>query len=176
MRAIPLSARHPSNMLTNDQVLGKGRYRIISSYTNDECGGLYEAYDTVSNTNVVLRESGGSTRVMTATQLDEMKNAFAAEAKALKDIRHESLLSVQDYFSEIDRHYLVMESVDGSDFTRFLAADEERPALSDLLSWTDQLLDALNYLHTQAKPIIHREIRPASVRLPSGLDRKRTRP
>ncbi|HYJ90069.1 MAG TPA: protein kinase [Pyrinomonadaceae bacterium] len=156
-------------MLTNDQVLGKGRYRIISSYTNDECGGLYEAYDTVSNTNVVLRESGGSTRVMTATQLDELKNAFAGEAKALKEIRHESLLSVQDYFSEIDRHYLVMEPVDGSDFTRFLKPDEAQPALSDVLSWTEQLLDALQYLHTLAKPIFHRDIRPASVRLTSNF-------
>ena len=87
-------------MLTNDQVLGKGRYRIISSYSQDESGGLYEAYDTVSNANVVLRESGGTGKVMTATQLDELNTAFAGEAKALSEIRHESLLSVQDYFSE----------------------------------------------------------------------------
>ena len=54
---------------------------------------------------------------MTATQLDELKDVFAGEAKALADVRHESLLSVQAYFSEIDRHYLVMEPVDGSDLT-----------------------------------------------------------
>ena len=156
-------------MLTNDQVLGKGRYRIISSYSQDESGGLYEAYDTVSNANVVLRESGGTGKVMTATQLDELNTAFAGEAKALSEIRHESLLSVQDYFSEIDRHYLVMEPVDGSDLTRYFDVDATQPAVSDVLSWADQLLDALEYLHTLPNPIIHRDIRPTSIRLTSNF-------
>ena len=156
-------------MLTNDQVLGKGRYRIISSQSQDEKGGLYEAYDTVSNANVVLRESGGTGKVMTATQLDELNTAFAGEARALSEMRHDALLSVQDYFSEIDRHYLVMEPVDGSDLTRYFAVDAEQPAVSDVLSWADQLLDALDYLHTLPKPIIHRDIRPASIRLTSAF-------
>ena len=157
-------------MLNTDQVLGKGRYRIISSFTSDESGGLYEAYDTTSNTNVVLRETiGSSGGVMTPAQLDEVSNAFAGHAKALAEVHHESLLSVQDYFSEIDRHYLIMESVDGSDFTRFLDPNEKAPGLSDLLSWVDQILDALNYLHTLPTPIIHRDIRPANVRLTSNF-------
>jgi len=157
-------------MLTTDQVLGKGRYRIISSFTSDESGGLYEAYDTTSNTNVVLRETiGSSGGVMTPAQLDEVSNAFAGEAKALTEVHHDSVLSVQDYFSEIDRHYLVMESVDGSDFTRFLDPNEKPPALNDLLGWVDQILDALNYLHNLQIPIIHRDIRPANVRLTSSF-------
>ncbi|HEY2867837.1 MAG TPA: serine/threonine-protein kinase, partial [Pyrinomonadaceae bacterium] len=156
-------------MLTNDQVLGKGRYRIISSQAQDENGGLYEAYDTVSNANVVLRESGGTGKVMTATQLDELKDVFAGEAKALAEVRHESLLSVQDYFSEIDRHYLVMEPVDGSDLTRYFDVDADQPAVSDVIAWTDQLLDAIEYLHSLPKPILHRDIRPASVRLTSSF-------
>src|SRR6185369_17468813 len=112
LRAFSPLARDPKNMLTTDQVLGKGRYRIISIFTSDESGGLYKAYDTTSNTNVVLRETiGSSGGVMTPAQLDQASNAFAGEAKALTEVRHDSLLSVQDYFSEIDRHYLVMESV-----------------------------------------------------------------
>jgi hypothetical protein len=87
-------------MLTTDQVLGKGRYRIIGNFTQDSTGSLYEAYDTVSNTNVVLRESAGTAGgIMTPAQLDEINNAFAGEAKTLSEVRHESLLSVQDYFS-----------------------------------------------------------------------------
>ena len=157
-------------MLTNDQVLGKGRYRILSSVAADESGGLYEAYDTVSNTAVVLRENvGTSGKVMTATQLDAISNAFVGEAKALSEVRHETLLSVQDYFSEIDRHYLVMEAVDGYDLTKVLETNEPKPALSDVLSWADQVLDALGYLHNLAKPLIHRDIRPANIRLTSNF-------
>lgn len=157
-------------MLTTDQVLGKGRYRIIGNYTHDNTGSLYEAYDTVSNSNVVLRETvGTSGGVMTPAQLDELNSAFAGEAKTLSEVRHEALLSVQDYFSEIDRHYLVMESVDGSDLTKFLQSDEKLPALADLLKWADQVLAALDYLHTLSTPIVHRDIRPSSIRLTSNF-------
>jgi len=156
-------------MLTTDQVLGKGRYRIISNFTQDETDGLYEAYDTVSDSNVVLRETVGSGGVMTPAQLDAINNSFAGEAKTLSEVRHESLLSVQDYFSEIDRHYLVMESVDGFDLTKFLSPDENSPAMGDLLKWADQVLSALDYLHNLAEPIIHRDIRPANIRLTSNF-------
>ena len=156
-------------MLTTDQVLGKGRYRIISNFTQDENDGLYEAYDTVSDSNVVLRETVGSGGVMTPAQLDAINNSFAGEAKTLSEVRHESLLSVQDYFSEIDRHYLVMESVDGFDLTKFLSPDENSPAMGDLLKWADQVLSALDYLHNLAEPIIHRDIRPANIRLTSNF-------
>lgn len=160
----------PRIMLSIDQVLGKGRYRIISNFASDECGALYEAYDTVSNTTVVLRENiSGSGKVLTAAQLDAFKNAFAGEAKALREVRHEAILSVNDYFSDIDRHYLVMEPVDGYDLTRFLDPNESAPALLDVLLWADQVLDALNYLHNLPKPLIHRDIRPANIRLTSNF-------
>jgi len=157
-------------MLTTDQVLGKGRYRIIGNFGKDDIGSLYEAYDTVSNTNVVLRETVGTNGgVMTPAQLDELNEAFADEAKTLSDVRHESLLSVQDYFSEIDRHYLVMESVDGFDLTKFFQADEKAPAFADVMKWADQVLAALDHLHSLATPIIHRDIRPANIRLTSNF-------
>lgn len=164
------ASQYSTNMLTTDQVLGKGRYRIISNFTEDETGGLYEAYDTVSNANVVLRETVGSNgSVMTPAQLDEINNAFAGEAETLKEVRHESLLSVQDYFSEIDRHYLVMESIDGFDLTKFLQPEEKSPAFGDVMKWADQVLAALDYLHTLPESVVHRDIRPANIRLTSNF-------
>jgi serine/threonine protein kinase len=157
-------------MLTANQVLQKGRYRIINSFANDEKVGLYDAYDTVSNTNVVLRESVGRLgKVATASQLEAANAAFMGEAKALTGIKHDALLSVQDYFSEVDRQYLVMESADGHDLAKMLNLEEKRPALSDVLAWADQLLDALNYLHNLPQPFIHRDIRPENIKLTSGF-------
>jgi serine/threonine protein kinase len=157
-------------MLTTDQVLGKGRYRIISNFSQDESSSLYEAYDTVSNAKVVLRETVGSNGgLMTPAQLDEINSAFVGEAKTLSEARHESLLSVQDYFSDIDRQYLVMESVDGCDLAKFLGPDEKAPALGDVVKWADQILAALDYLHTLDTPLIHRDIRPVNIRLTSNF-------
>ena len=166
---------HPAStnstyMLTTDQVLGKGRYRIIGNFTQDETGCLYEAYDTVSNSNVVLRETVGRTGgVMTPAQLDEINTAFEGEAKVLTEARHEGLLSVQDYFSEIDRHYLVMEPVDGCDLMKFLSPDEKMPSMGDVMKWADQILGAVDYLHSLNSPCIHRDIRPANIRLTSNF-------
>ena len=152
-------------MLTSNQLLQKGRYRVINSISNEQNVGFYTAYDTVSNANVVLRESAGGGSPEMAGQVDSVNATFMGEAKELSDIRHEALLSVRDYFSEIDRHYVVMESVDGPELTALLDTNEKRPPLSDVLGWADQLLEGLNYLHTRPRPFIHRDVRPGNIRL-----------
>ena len=157
-------------MLAANQILHKGRYRIINSFGQDETGGMYEAYDTVSDTNVVLRESVGKLgKVATSTQIEAVNAAFAGAAKALTEITHESLVSVHDYFSEIDRQYLVLEAVTGYDLSKFLPPEEPRPLLHDVLSWADQVLSALHYLHRLSPPAIHRDVRPENIKLTSGL-------
>ena len=64
-------------MLANDQVLNKGRYRIVNTFGQNDSGGMYEAYDTVSNTNVVLKETIGSLgKVTTSSQMEAINSAF----------------------------------------------------------------------------------------------------
>ncbi len=156
-------------MLSNDQFVNKGRYRIVNTFEQDGTGGMYEAYDTVSNTTVVLKETVGSLgKVTTSSQMEAINSAFLGGAKTLTEIKHESLISVQDYFADIDRQYLVLEPVTGFDLKKFLEPGEQRPPLSDVLSWADQLLDALQYLHTLVTPIIHGDIRPENVKLTSN--------
>lgn len=153
-------------MLTSNQLLQKGRYRIINSLANDHNVGFYAAYDTVSNANVVLRESVGSGgQGATPAQIESVNAAFMGDAKSLSGVKHDALLSVRDYFSEVDRQYLVMESVEGQDLGSFLNSSEKRPPVADVLKWADQLLDALGYLHGLPKPFIHRDVRPDNIRL-----------
>ncbi|MGH7783623.1 MAG: serine/threonine protein kinase, partial [Candidatus Binatia bacterium] len=157
-------------MLSSNQVLHQGRYRIIDQFGDVESGRLYEAYDTVSNTKVVLRESVGQLgKVATAAQIENFKAAFAADAMRLADIEHPSLLKIRDYFSEIDRQYLVMESCEGSDLTSLILGQEKGPGAADILRWADQMLDGLHYLHIQDPPIVHRNVSPRNARLTSNF-------
>ncbi|HJS52164.1 MAG TPA: hypothetical protein VJ781_09725, partial [Pyrinomonadaceae bacterium] len=88
-------------MLSTDQTLNKGRYRIINLFSHDDTGGMYEAYDTVSNSNIVLKECVNALgNLATTDQIKVLDAAFAASAKVLTTIKHDSLVSVQGYFSE----------------------------------------------------------------------------
>ena len=143
-------------MLPTNQVLNDGRYCIIDCIEQNAAGTLYNAFDNVLEKNVVLKEIPVKLKkVVTASQQEEIKLAFAREAKILTEIKHNSLLHINDYFSGIDRHYLVMESFDGADLSALLEKNKVAFALSDVINWADQLLDVLNYLHKQMPPIIH---------------------
>ncbi|HEX8289317.1 MAG TPA: protein kinase [Pyrinomonadaceae bacterium] len=143
------------------------RYRIINCIEKNAGGALYEVYDNVLSRNGVLKEIPVKLKkVVTASQQEELKLAFANNAKILTEIKHESLLQVYDYFSGIDRNYLVMESVGGDDLGKLLEKNEKF-SLSDILEWAEQLLDALTYLHKQSPSVIHRNVNPQNIKLTS---------
>lgn len=155
-------------MPATNELLQEGRYRVSQPANGD--GSVFEAYDTVRNTTVLVHEFPVKlNKVTTLSQQESMRLAFANQAKALSEIEHESLLHVQDYFSEIDRQYIVMESVEGEDVTILLDRNKRPFPVSQVLAWADQLLDALNYLHSRRPGIVHRNVRPQNLLLhPSG--------
>jgi serine/threonine protein kinase len=156
-------------MLTTEQILQQGRYRIVNQLGQNGIGTGYEAFDTVSNTNVLLKEIRDNLgKVTTPAQLEARKMNFAKKAKVLKEIRHDSLLLIKDFFSEIDHHYLVTEFFDGGDLGALLEKNNKPFALSDVANWADNLLDALNYLHTLTPPMIHGEVKPQNIKSASG--------
>lgn len=157
-------------MLTINDNLDQGRYRIVGQLGLNGSGPVYEAYDNILQTNVVLREIPFKlNKVTTPTQLENLKAAFSNEAKVLTSINHGSFIHVQGHFSEIDRHYLVMEQIEGSYLNELLEKNGGAFSLTDMIDWADQLLDALNYLHTQSPPVIHRDIKPQNIQLtPDG--------
>lgn len=160
----------PSYMLSSNQVLNQGRYRIIDHFGGTDTGRLYEAYDTVSDTKVVLRETVGQLgKVATAAQIENFKANFAADAKRLAEVDHPSLLKIKDFFSEIDRQYLVMESCEGNDLASLISGDEKGPGVADILRWADQILDGVHYLHSQDPRIIHQNVSPQNARLTSNF-------
>jgi|GEM_PF-1377151 len=155
-----------NNMPAINELLQQGRYRIIQPLGQNGTGLVYEAYDHVLKTNVAFKEIAVDSKKTTgAAQHEALRRAFAAEAKILTEIKHESLLQIHDYFSETDGHYLVTELVDGNNLGELLEKNKNPFALSDVTDWAEQLLDALHFLHTQTPAIIHRDVKPRNVKL-----------
>ena len=145
-------------MLAPDTVL-QNRYRVINKLGQGGMGTVYEAFDGRLHTTIALKE---------AVIINEhFQKQFEKEARLLAQLSHPALTKVYDYFAENEKQYLVMEYVPGEDLWTTILKRRAPFPLSEVLRWADQLLDALDYLHSQEPPIIHRDIKPHNLKLTS---------
>jgi serine/threonine protein kinase len=152
-------------MLAINDIL-QGRYRIVRQLGRGGMGAVYEAHDERFGSTVALKEIIiDSDRVATESQQMLFRHAFEREAKILAHLHHEAFPHVRDYFSETDRQFLVMELIAGDDLAELLTQRQIPFLLEDVLKWADQLLDALDYLHTLEIPIIHRDLKPQNLKI-----------
>lgn len=142
------------------QTVLQGRYQINHQLGQGGMGAVYFATDQRFGSIVAVKE--------TFFNDVNLRKAFEREAKLLNSLRHPALPRVSDHFIEGDGQFLVMEFIEGEDLGAML---EERGAfpVEQVLHWADQILDALDYLHTQEPRVIHRDIKPQNLKLtPKG--------
>ncbi len=105
--------------------------------------------------------------------LQETREQFLQEARLLARLDHPNLPKVSDFFSILDKDYLVMDFVPGDDLRTLMIKSSQAGKFlpeKDVISWATQLGDALTYLHEQETPILHRDIKPSNLKVtPSGL-------
>jgi serine/threonine protein kinase len=157
-------------MLTPNQILQKGRFSVVKSLGHNGFGESYEAFDNISNTNVLIKEIPESlNKVTTISQLESRKHAFAEKAKVLTELKHDTLLPADDFFSEVNHHYLVMKKSDGSMLSGLIEMKKSAFPPNNVVGWALKLLDAVHYLHRQTPPLYHLDIRPENLLLtPDG--------
>ncbi len=152
-------------MLAINEIL-QARYRIIRQLGQGGMGAVYEARDERLGSLVALKEILYELdNLPSAAQNQLLKLAFEREAKILANLHHEAFPRVIDYFLEKDRQFLVMELMQGDDLHKLLEKRGSPFSVSDVLNWAEQLLDALDYLHTQNPPIYHRDIKPQNLKI-----------
>jgi hypothetical protein len=145
-------------MLTPDTVL-QGRYRIVRQLGQGGMGAVYEAVDERLDTIVALKE--------TLFTDEKLSKQFEREARLLARLHHPALPRVSDHFSEGEGQFLVMQFIPGDDLSEMMAQKRGPFPPDQVLTWADQLLDALDYLHTQDPQIVHRDIKPQNLKLTS---------
>ncbi|HLF82592.1 MAG TPA: protein kinase, partial [Blastocatellia bacterium] len=109
----------------------------------------------------------GSTVAVKETFFDDpsLLKAFEREARLLAGLRHAALPKVIDHFPAGDGWFLVMEFIGGDDLGEMLKDRGGAFPVSLVMDWGDQLLSALEYLHKQTPPVIHRDIKPQNLKL-----------
>ncbi len=135
----------------------QGRYLIIKKLGAGGMGAVYEALDERLQVTVAIKETFAIDR--------RLRRQFEQEARLLAQLAHPALPRVSDYFTEDERAFLVMQFISGDDLAQVIA---ERPGpfpRAQVIAWADQLLDALIYLHTRERQIIHRDIKPHNLKV-----------
>jgi len=154
--------------LALDTVL-RSRYKIVELVGQGGMGAVYRAEDLrLEGRQCAVKEVQLEAEASFAAQAREQ---FHREASVLARLDHPNLPKVSDYFSEGERDYLVMDFVAGRNLKEIM--DEARRQgrfleEKQVLAWADQLCDALEYLHSQDPPILHRDVKPANIRLTPG--------
>lgn len=132
------------------------RYLIEKQIGVGGMGAVYLAVDQRFGSHVAIKE--------TFYMDEELGAAFEREAHLLNSLFHPVLPHVSDYFTENNGYFLVMQYIEGEDLSAILKREGAFP-VKDVLRWTDSLLDALDYLHSQEPPIIHRDIKPQNLKI-----------
>lgn len=151
----------------------RSRYRIAEVVGQGGMGSIYRAEDLrLKGRSCAIKEIQVDPTLSTDQQL-QAREQFEREAVVLARLDHPNLPKVSDYFSEGTRDYLVMDFVPGEDLRQKIEQALELQAFlpeSQVLDWAIQLCDALSYLHSQNPPILHRDVKPANIKLtPDGV-------
>ncbi|HKP45991.1 MAG TPA: serine/threonine-protein kinase [Pyrinomonadaceae bacterium] len=135
----------------------QGRYEIVRRLGRGGMGAVYEAVDRRLGITVALKE--------TLSNEPSMRKQFEREARLLASLQHAALPRVTDHFVEGNRAFLVMQYIAGVDLARIISQQPGPFPRDQVIAWADQLLDALIYLHSHDRQVIHRDIKPHNLKL-----------
>ena len=149
--------------VSSNTILGK--YRIIREIarSNDI---VYEAIDPTMARRVAVKELQLPPHLAGAQKRERIER-FYREAKAAGTLSHRNIVTIHDVGQENDRHFLVMEYLEGQSLRDILQMQGALP-LKETVEITLQLCDALAYAHSRG--VVHRDIKPDNVHiLPGGI-------
>ncbi len=155
-----MPARDRKGKILTGELL-QNRFRIESLLGEGAQGAVYRASHTgLSGKRVAIKE--------TFSDDPASIKAFEREAALLAHLDHRVLPRVTDYFPEDNSYFLVMEFIEGKSLWDLMEIRDNtgKGTTLDILSvaqWGDDLLDALDYMHKQKEPVIHKDIKPGNI-------------
>lgn len=154
--------------LSSTAALLDNRYEILCCLKTGGMGAVYKARDTRLGTVVAIKKMLSSFSSPEEEKYGEMR--FREEAALLSRLHHGGLPKVFDFFLLPDpetgktAHYLAMTFIEGKDFETVIEENHRAPyPLTESLTVFKQILNILDYLHSQSPPVIYRDLNPRNI-------------
>ncbi len=144
------------------------RYQIVGLIGTGGMGAVYLADDNrLTGRQCAIKETLPQPN-LSEEVVQVARKQFYQEASMLAQLDHPGLPKVSDFFSEDEHDYLVMDFVPGQNLLEIVTSvrrDGRYLEESTVLTWIDQLCDTLTYLHSRQPPVLHRDVKPANIKL-----------
>ncbi|MBN1179959.1 MAG: zinc ribbon domain-containing protein [Anaerolineae bacterium] len=138
------------------------RYLILEKIAQGGMGAVYRAQDLrLQGKIVAVKEMSES--VIAPSERERVLESFQREAELLARLSHPNLVRVTDRFEDGERHYMVMEFIEGQTLKALLDQRSAPFPEEQVLIWAEQLCSVLAYLHAQNPQIIYRDVKPNNV-------------
>ena len=149
--------------LTSGTVL-QNRYEIERLLGGGGMGMVYLAHDQrLANRACAVKEMVD--HFIDQQQRIEANEYFAREADTLAQLKHAAIPAITDRFDDQNRHYLVMEYIEGRNLEEEIAVRGGPLPEGLIIDIARQLSDVLAYLHGSTPPVVYRDMKPSNVML-----------
>ena len=138
-----------------------GRFRVLGILGQGHHATVYRACDTILDRDVALKVPRRGV-LRTAKSLER----FLGEARAQARLRHPRIVPVYEAGRAGDQHYIAMALIEGCSLAERLA--EGLLPLRRAAEIVVELAEALAYAHAQG--VVHRDVKPANVRVDTRGD------
>lgn len=133
-----------------------GRYEMEALIGQGGMGDVYRARDTRTGERVAIK----SLKEEILTAQPDLLERFEREGDILRKLNHPSIVKILGMVNDDDRHYLIMEYVEGGSLADLLK-EQPRLPIDRVLEIALDLADALTRAHRLG--VVHRDIKPANV-------------
>lgn len=163
------------SMLPVGTLLQNGKYRIERYLSSGGFGNTYVATNVEFEERVAIKEffmrgiserdddsiSVSVSNELNSEQFTGQKEKFKKEARRLRRLKEEHIVSVHDLFEENGTAYYVMDFIEGESLSSRLKRTGKPLSETEALNILNQVLDALDTVH--AEGIFHLDIKPANI-------------
>lgn len=138
-----------------------GAYRILRPLSKGGMGMIYLAQDLGAFDRLcVIKEMLDYFDPAKPQEVQEAQQRFEDEARTLARLTHPQIPNLLSYFSERQHNYIVMAYVEGVTLEHFVG---QQPATAQVVGYSIQVCEILEYLGGLNPPVVHQDIKPANI-------------